>query len=242
MNKQNNKPLTNSECTPYCVEVIQGEECHSFAQPSLPEEENCTNHGPEKPAIQKQCTSGCDGSLANTKSHNSEGDPCYLEVIKDPQPPMSIENSAISEQKPSTSSNGASILSERNYKSEGIPYYLELIQDKDLLPFTQSPVPKENSGGKPLLHEMKDNVCEGTSSMKEENSLYDAVVEDRHPYPLPALPSIPASTEHKDEVEQDENSTYDDICNYADPEWPANDMNKGEFRLKVNLNPLGLRK
>ena len=138
--------------------------------------------------------------------------------------------------------------------SEGSPYYLEVICNKDLHPFGQKGLPKENVAipkqepvirevssttpdGKPIVPPRKHDVCQETPNIKEENFLYDAAWEDLHPYPLPAIPE-----QTEEEVVPDGNSTYevfDELWDFPEPEWPES---KRKFRVEINWNPLELKR
>ena len=123
--------------------------------------------------------------------------------------------------------------------NEGTPYYMEVIWDKDLHPYPQPPLPKENptiseqepstsSDGKPILPERKRNVGKGTSNIKEGSCIHNI------------LPAIPEHVEG--EVAQNENTTYasfDELWDLPMPEYPKI---KRELRFQINWNPLGLRR
>ncbi len=150
-----------------------------------------------------------------------------------------------------TDNHGSSL--ERDNQSlrsgEGNPYYLEVIWKKNLDSFPQ-PTQKQKPGNqegsssnpdeKPIIPLRQDSACKETPNVNEASFVYEAALEDLHPYPLPIVPE--QVKQAGKEVAKGHNSTYeafDELWDFPKSDWPEI---KREFRVQINWNPLGLRR
>ncbi len=136
--------------------------------------------------------------------------------------------------------------------NEHAPYGLKVILDTNIHPFPQPRIPEQNSQvskekpyNKPA--EIYSNgqliTCNQkvTAICAEERFTYDVACKDLHPYPLPEIPLKNEEVIHKNATHTEDSiySQFDELWDFPQPEWPEN---KKEFRLRINLNPLQLRK
>ncbi len=129
----------------------------------------------------------------------------------------------------------------KTMNSEGTEYYLNVIWDKDLPPYIKTAIqnkatsiPKEKSCTTPVKNQSPPNE----PRPKKEAFKSERTQMDQHPFPLPEIPKI-AKEDIEEEAGKSGHSTYDVLWDYPAPEWPEPET---QFRFKINLNPLDLRR
>ncbi len=158
---------------------------------------------------------------------DSKGTPYYLQVIWDkdlhpfPQPPIPEENKTTSESKPDIY---CAHVSDQSPTSEG-----NLTKTSESKPYAVDANVKDLSTIDGKITICRDKVASQEDECECE-SVYDAISESLHPYPLPSVPNK--------EV-QSRSSTYNELWSFPEPEWPEC---RREFRFSFNCNPLKLRR